>query len=120
MKIAINANYGGFSLSTRALEMLLDLKGIQFERTGGESKFRGFDYWHRGAKHTNENYISEYDLYRNRTDPDLINVIETLGKDADGFSAEIAIIDIPDDVDWQIEEYDGFEHVAEKHRVWYA
>ncbi len=25
---------------------------------------------------------------------------------------------IPDDVKWQIEEYDGLEWIAEKHRTW--
>jgi hypothetical protein len=27
-------------------------------------------------------------------------------------------VDIPDDVNWYIEEYDGNEHVAERHRTW--
>lgn len=26
--------------------------------------------------------------------------------------------DIPDDVEWEIEEYDGLEWVSEKHRTW--
>ena len=30
----------------------------------------------------------------------------------------LKIIEIPDDVDWIIEEYDGNEWVAEKHRTW--
>lgn len=37
---------------------------------------------------------------------------------ADGKCAELKIIEIPDDIEWEIEEYDGWEHVAEKHRVW--
>ena len=28
-------------------------------------------------------------------------------------------VEIPDDVEWQIEEYDGTEHISEKHRTWY-
>ena len=27
-------------------------------------------------------------------------------------------VEIPDDVEWQIEEYDGSEWIAEKHRIW--
>jgi hypothetical protein len=27
-------------------------------------------------------------------------------------------VDIPDDVKWQIEEYDGNEWIAESHRTW--
>ena len=32
--------------------------------------------------------------------------------------AELKIVEIPDDVNWYVEEYDGKEHVAELHRVW--
>jgi len=54
-----------------------------------------------------------------RDDPVLIEVIEELGDAANGDHAELAIVEIPDDVEWEISEYDGSEHVAEKHRVWY-
>ena len=54
-----------------------------------------------------------------RDDPVLIEVIEELGDAANGEHAELAIVEIPDDVEWEISEYDGSEHVAEKHRVWY-
>jgi hypothetical protein len=30
----------------------------------------------------------------------------------------LTIVDIPDDIEWQIEEYDGMEWVAEVHRIW--
>jgi hypothetical protein len=30
----------------------------------------------------------------------------------------LAIVEIPDDVQWIIEENDGMEWVAEKHRTW--
>jgi len=30
----------------------------------------------------------------------------------------LKIVDIPDGVEWEIEEYDGMEWVAEKHRTW--
>lgn len=56
-----------------------------------------------------------------RDDPLLIQVIEELGSDsASGDFASLQIVEIPDDVDWQIEEYDGFEWIAEKHRTWGA
>jgi hypothetical protein len=35
-----------------------------------------------------------------------------------GSFSELKIVNIPDDVEFQIEEYDGNEWVAEKHRVW--
>ncbi len=54
-----------------------------------------------------------------RSDKDLIEVVEMLGEKANGSHAELKIVEIPDDVKWQIEEYDGSEHIAEQHRTWY-
>ena len=31
----------------------------------------------------------------------------------------LGIVEIPDGVEWEIEEYDGDEWVSEKHRKWY-
>lgn len=54
-----------------------------------------------------------------RTDPLLIQVVEELGKLANGCCAELKIVDIPDGVEWEIDEYDGNEHIAEKHQTWH-
>lgn len=54
-----------------------------------------------------------------RDDPDLIEVVEELGvEEASGKLAELKIVEVPDDVDWEVKEYDGKEWVAEKHRTW--
>lgn len=53
-----------------------------------------------------------------RADPDLVAVVEELGERANGLCAELSIVEIPDDVEWEIEEYDGNEWVSEKHRSW--
>ena len=53
-----------------------------------------------------------------RHDPGLVEVVELLGKKADGDCAKLKIVEIPDDVDYEIQEYDGNEWVAEKHRTW--
>ncbi len=44
--------------------------------------------------------------------------VEELKEEANGTFAELKIVEIPDDVEWVIEEYDGIEWVSEKHRVW--
>jgi hypothetical protein len=41
-----------------------------------------------------------------------------LGDAANGACAELAVIEVPDGVEWAISEYDGNEHVAEVHRTW--
>jgi hypothetical protein len=37
---------------------------------------------------------------------------------ANGTYANLKVVTIPGDVDWEIGEYDGMEWVAEKHRTW--
>ncbi len=58
------------------------------------------------------------DFDMNRDHPDLIEMVETLGKKANSQFAKLEIIEIPDDVEWHVEEYDGAEWIAEKHRTW--
>ena len=53
-----------------------------------------------------------------RDDPILIQVVEELGEASWGSAAELKIVDIPDDVEWEIEDYDGQEWVSEVHRTW--
>ena len=36
----------------------------------------------------------------------------------DGVNAITEIVDVPDDVQWHLVEYDGLEHIAENHRTW--
>jgi hypothetical protein len=45
-------------------------------------------------------------------------VVKELGEKANGFCSSLKIVDIPIDVQWFIEEYDGNEWVSEKHRTW--
>lgn len=121
MKIAINTKFGGFGLSEKAIDMLLDKKGIEYEKEIDEVfGFFGVSYYEKGHLGDDDYYISTYELWKDekRNDVDLIDVIETLGEKANGIFADIKIVGIPDDVQWQIEEYDGMEHIAEKHRIW--
>lgn len=91
MKVVINKCYGGFGLSEKALKMYCELKGIT-EKI--------------------------YDGSICRSDPVLIEVVERLDNLASGGYAQLKIVEIPDNVEWEIEEYDGIEWVAEVHRTW--
>lgn len=44
--------------------------------------------------------------------------METLGDAASGKQSKLKIVEIPDDVEWEIAEYDGRESIEEKHRSW--
>jgi hypothetical protein len=67
----------------------------------------------------NESNKSIYCRDIDRNDPVLIEVVQELGsKKASCNYANLTIVNIPDDVLWEIDEYDGYESVAEKHRKW--
>lgn len=89
MKVVINRCYGGFSLSEKAYDYL----GIPWDGYGFKDE-------------------------EDRTNINLVECVEKLGEEANGAFAELKVVDIPDDVEWEIEEYDGMEWVSEKHRVW--
>lgn len=62
-----------------------------------------------------------YSFYRDdkwRNDPKLVGVIERLGSEANGQFSDLKVVEIPDDVNRSIEEYDGLEHISEVHRTW--
>ena len=91
MKIVINSYYGGFGLSDKALVLYNTLANTELEHFS--------------------------DIARN--DPILVYVVETLGNEANGSFAKLRIVEIPDDVNWEISDYDGMESVEEVHRSWY-
>ena len=53
-----------------------------------------------------------------RHHPELVRVIEEMGEKASGPCGQVEIVEIPDGVEYSIEEYDGNEHIAEVHRTW--
>ena len=90
IKVVINDCYGGFGLCDAALEEYKGRKGI-----------------------TDPNFYY-YDIPRDC--PVLVEMVER--GDVDGTFSDLKVVEIPDGVNWYIEEYDGLEHVAERHRTW--
>ena len=60
--------------------------------------------------------FSERDIPRD--DSVLVAIVEEMGEKANNRYSFLRVVEIPDDVDWYIEEYDGDEWVAERHRTW--
>lgn len=132
MKIVINNCFGGFSLSDEGFEMWLKLKKKKFYKY--ESSFSSDYYavpkekyeeqrdkWYREDRdyrriNAKNWYLSNRDIPRD--DKHLVEVVKKLGEKANGGCAELKIVEIPDGVEWEIEEYDGLEHIAEKHKTW--
>jgi len=90
MKVVINDCFGGFGLTDAALNEYKDRKGI-----------------------TDPNFYY-YDIPRDC--PVLVEMVER--GDVEGTFSELKVVEIPDGVNWYIAEYDGMEHVAERHRTW--
>lgn len=141
-KVVINNTFGGFGLSNEAVLRYAELVGKKIwvideeyfptyslvppeERADANEK-RGIapDNWWEMTLEEKSQYNQKWSEQTfqpreiARDDPFLIQVVDELGKKADGSHAELKIVEIPDDVEWQIEEYDGSEWVAEKHRTW--
>ena len=123
MKIAINKCYGGFSVNNKVAKILKE-KGVKVTFAGekypdgsGPKKSFGEEETHHFS---NEDFGIESDNYNTwRADKRLIDSIEEVGeKNSGGRLASISIIDIPDDINWEIDEYDGIESVHEEHRSW--
>lgn len=117
MKVVINRCYGGFGLSDAAVVRYAELKGINLVMGESAENFGGSVFYLDGIV-DNEHYWSYYDLSDNRADPFLVQVVEELGQKANGFAADLHVVNIPDNIEYTVEEYDGIEWVAEKHRTW--
>lgn len=140
-KVVINNQYGGFSLSPEAMVRYYEIKGKKLwvevdKKYGGlgivhywlvppEERLKNReDEWHTMTRAERQEYnklYSEQCVYERdfeRDDPVLIQVVEELGTKANGKHATLKIVEIPDDVQWQVDEYDGNEWVAEKHCTW--
>lgn len=113
-RIVINKQHGGFALSHEATIVYLEMTDTPYELRP------------QPDRHSQERYGS--DIYVNgeyfhsrlipRDDPALVSVVKKMGEAASGEYCELKVVTIPGDVDWAIEEYDGLEWVAEKHRIW--
>lgn len=122
MKVAINKCYGGFSLSDTLYESLI-AKGWEVTQFNSEGNYENpnakiVDSGGNSLGFSRYSFVGGRYGIKLRTDPELIEAIEKLGDSASGFCGNVQIVEVPDDVEITIEEYDGFEHIAEVHRTW--
>ena len=95
-KIVINTCYGGFGLSDEAEAM-----------------------WRAVKKVADPDGVYYYDIMRD--DPDLVYIVETLGEKANSTYSRLKVVEVPmwlKEKGWTIQEYDGVEHIAERHYTW--
>ncbi len=121
MKVVINVCFGGFSLSDEAMELYLNKKGIKFVKSSPDkysTVYANKPYVNGFEEFIDPDIEFYYSRVIDRNDPILIEVVQEMGKKANGAHADLKIVDIPDDVDWEIHDYDGNETVREKSRSW--
>lgn len=145
MKIVINTCFGGFDLSPLAISRIAELQGrkcfffdedkpITIEELGPNSFYSAFDIptisilspedFYKLSDEERKKWNEEYKKHRisdfrdDRINPILVQVVEELGSKANGSCAKLKVVEIPSDVEWEIDEYDGAETIREKHRSW--
>ena len=141
-KVVINGCFGGFSLSKEGMKRYCEIKNIphwieddkQFKSMGlftcwivpenerieskSAEQFYAMDMDARQEYNItySQQYISCHEIPRD--DEALVQLVEENAELASGRCADLRVVEIPDDVQWEIEEYDGSEHIAEVHRTW--
>jgi hypothetical protein len=140
-KVVINRRYGGFGLSEKAVRRYFEIldKPVWVEPHKRFSpsvdvywtvppdervERREGNEWYDMSSDERKEYNELWSLQTfndrelKRDDPILVQVVEELGDDASDVHAELTVVEIPEDVEWTIQEYDGLEWVAEVHRTW--
>ena len=141
-QIVINKCHGGFGLSDAAVIRYMELAGRAVYPEATDSAIMGSTYWliPEGPARYNDKEISaawntmtleerhaanakwDEQVFRPRDiardDPCLVQAVLELGEEAGSWACVPTVVEIPDDVEWDIEEYDGLEWIAEKHRTW--
>jgi hypothetical protein len=111
-KIVINKSYEQFCVSHKAFLRLRELgqqEALQEADLGA--------YWPEAAG-LREPSLNQCGKLIPRDDAKLVRVVEELHAEANGHCAELKVVAIPDEVQWEIAKTDGVEHVSEVHRTW--
>lgn len=102
MKIVINTCFGGFGISNQCAELM----GAKLVKSS----------WGDGYNHVWPDDKWDTDF---RTDERLIALIEEKGAEwCSDSCACLKVVEIPDDVEWEIDDYDGIETIVDVHRRW--
>jgi hypothetical protein len=147
-EVVINGCYGGFNLSHPAVLAYAERKGIKlypepdeigvkiWGRPDDLAEYKGIVHYYKvpheqykalydEIQASGENYkrLNDQDWYFSvsdidRDDPDLVAVVRNLGAAANGQHSDLRVVEVPDDVEWYVDEYDGLEQIRENHRTW--
>ena len=111
-KIVINTCHGKFCLSHKAFLRLRELQ----QREALEERDVAA-HW-PNASSSNEPSLNQCGVGIPRDDRMLVQVVEELATEANGHCASLKVVEIPQDVQWKIQNMHGVECVQEVHREW--
>lgn len=109
-KIVYNDCYGGYALSDKAIDWLSEHGSDKTKRFIAQKRLEA----NEKTKYDSSKIFYVMDALRyflKRHDPDLVAVVEALGKEVNGTFSDLAIEEIDGDM-YNIEEYDGKETVV--------
>ena len=133
VEVVINKRIGGFGISSEAVEYIRKIgfssevryylkerceennRIVALTEAGGRS-------WRTAEKCDDPFDLSDDELssiYEGfRSAPELIKTVKKLGKGVNKEFADLKVVEVPNDVKWHIENYDGDEKVVENRRSW--
>ena len=136
-KVILNKCYGGFDVSDKAYQLYAKKKGLELFKYDMEFRDKRVlykkstkrdnlfsDYFTKdlgeGGEISDEDYNKHHLCLKreNREDPILIEVVEELGKEANGRCGNLIVVEIPKDLNYVIDDYDGIETLHEKVQEW--
>jgi hypothetical protein len=114
-EVVINTSNAYYRLSEKAIALYLTYSDIEFSRSfvGDREAIAKFG----------PDFIVNGSIFAfrsvERDDPILVQVVKDLGKEANGFRAELKIVRLPKNISWSIRtSVQGAEWIVEEHRVW--
>ena len=141
-KVILNKCFGGFDVSPKAYQLYAMYKGYshlyKYQPTSplNNATYKLVDLFDEHLLHFyvtkyfgkefSKNDISKEDwdkhiLYlndNNREDDILIKVVEELGDEASSRFGQLVVVQIPDDLDYIIDNYDGIETLHARVETW--
>lgn len=135
-KVILNKCYGGFGISKSGYELYANKKGLNlfcyevdfkgkeiiYKKSNGDKIFTQYFTKDFGDNvKINEKDYEKYSLNLDgayREDKILIEVVEELKEKANGKYSNLKIVEIPDNLDYVIDEYDGIETLHQEVEEW--
>ena len=128
MKVVINECFGGFGISPAITKELIARNSKFVKVLDWNTYFRGTKPI--GLQDVGDGFFAEsfghpllkegkvYTIDHDYSKEFRSDLVEKLGDEANGRFTQLEVVEIPDGIEWEIEEYDGQESIEEVHRSW--